>query len=569
MSEKHRSPNARLWALSLLVFLIPQVVSADTLPADSGIARDLALILDDIGEDEWIEVIVRLEDPPRDGVSILPVQDMIMSYRQSTLDYQDTMIRELSTSGTDEIDFLIMERTWLGNSILMKAKPNKVRSIAKRKDVHKVSRNGKVRLVDPVLHPVTWTSEPGVAWGVGDIDADLCWTEGFDGTGVIVAHTDTGVDPDHPALAGKFTGHWFDAVNGEPLPYDDHGHGTHTLGTLLGGDGHGPYPDDLGVAPGAEWVGVKVMDVDGTGTYQQCLEGLEYIAELKETVDIRVVCGSWSLEDAEEDVLFAACERLRELGIVTVFAAGNDGSDSDLADAPGNYPMIIGVGALDRDAWVADFSARGEAPRIAPWTDPSHWFNPHRMYSKPDLTAPGIDVRSCAAGGGFRRLSGTSMAAPHVAGVAALMLQKDPSLTPRDVYDILIGTADAEPAGQHSVDYGWGRIDALAALEGVDLSTATDDLLAASGLKLSSAPFGSGRSLRFALPRSGPVALKVYNLAGQCVRTLAAGLSLAEGPQELVWDGRDDAGRRSTSGVYFARLTASGRSASCKFSLVR
>lgn len=568
MSYNHRPPIALLGAALLLALFAPRIVVADTL-SGSGIkiSNDLSLILDEIGEDEWISVIVVMEGPPRAGSTILPIPDRIERYRQASREVQQILIQELIADDPDGV--LIEKRNWLNNSVQLKTKPETVRKIAKRKDVHKVSRNGKVRLVDPVLFPVTWTSEPGVAWGVDAIDAELCWADGFDGTGVIVAHTDTGVDPDHPALAGKFTGYWFDAVNGETIPYDDHGHGTHTLGTLMGGDGPGPYPDDLGVAPGAEWVGVKVMDAEGEGTYQQCLQGLEYIADLKATVDIRVVCGSWSLEDSKEDVLFAACERLRDLGIVTVFAAGNDGFAAGVADAPSNYPMSIGVGAVDRDALVADFSTRGEAPRIEPWTTASHWYNPHRMYSKPDLTAPGVDIRSCAAGGGFRCLSGTSMAAPHVAGVVALMVQKEPSLSPRSVYDILTLTAETDLAGRHSADYGWGRINALAALDGVAQSTAADDLLVAPGLKLSSVPFGSGRSLRFALPRSGPVGLKVYNVAGQCVRTLAAGLPLAEGPQELIWDGRDDGGRWSTSGVYFARLTLSGRSASCKFALVR
>jgi len=554
----------------LLTLLIPQILAADSFMGseyNSTITQELALVLDETDDDEWLTVIVVMRDQLKSDPLQLPVPDRIHFYRRTALLAQQNLISDLREEDPDS--FVVEDQNWLTNSILMRAKPPRIKQIAKRKDVHKISRNGIVRLVDPVLQPVTWVSEPGVAWGADAIDAELCWAEGYDGTGVIVAHTDTGVDPDHPALAGKFTGYWFDAVNGGAAPYDDNGHGTHTLGTLLGGDGLGPYPDDLGVAPGARWVGVKVMDARGVGTYQQCLKGLEYIATLKVDVDIKVVCGSWSLANTHEDMLFFACEKLREFGIVTVFAAGNDGPGPQTADTPSNYPMVIGVGAVDRDDLVADFSARGDAPQIAPWSVASYWYNPHWSFRKPDLTAPGVDVRSCAPGGGFRRLSGTSMAAPHVAGVVALLLQRDASLAPRDVYDILTGTTDAEEGGKHSSAYGWGRVNAWAALRSVTLSIAADDPRPAPGLTLSSIPRGSGRSLRFALPRSSPVDLKVYNVAGQCVRALVSGVSFEEGPQEVVWDGRDDRGRWSTSGVYFVRLTASGRSTSCKFALVR
>lgn len=554
----------------MLALCASQILAADAFMGseyNSTITRDLAIALEETHDDEWVTVIVVLNDQLKSEPMQLPVPDEIYYYQRTVLIAQENMIRELMEEDPDSI--VIVDQNWLSNTILMKTKPPRVKKIARRKDVNKIARNSSVRLVDPALQPVTLVSEPGVAWGVDAIDAELCWAEGYDGNGVIVAHTDTGVDPDHPALSDKFSGHWFDAVNGETTPYDDNGHGTHTLGSLLGGDGLGPYPDDLGVAPGAKWVGVKVMNADGVGTYQQCLKGLEYIAALKTTVDIKVVCGSWCLTDPEEDILFNTCEKLRQFGIVTVFAAGNDGPEPQTADTPSNYPMVIGVGAVDRDDLVTDFSARGDAPQIEPWSLTSYWFNPGWLFRKPDLTAPGVDIRSCAPGGGFRRLSGTSMAAPHVAGVVVLLLQRDETLTPRQVYDILIGTADTTQGGKHSSAYGWGRVNAWDALRSVTYSTAVGDPLVARELSLSAAAHGPGHSLRFSLPRTGPAHLKVYNVAGQCVRTLISGVTLAEGPQELVWDGRDDSGRWSTSGVYFARLTASGRSASCKFVLVR
>ncbi len=570
MSKPPRPILVLFGAGLLLALTTAQAPAADATPEPDysvTLTEDLRLFLDETDDDVWVTVLVALKDADKTEPLQLPVPDQIHYYRRTALLAQAILIRELLEEDPGSV--IIEDQNWLSNTILMKARPPKVKKTARRKDVHKISRNGTVRLVDPALQPVTWISEPGLAWGVDAIDAEHCWAEGYDGNGVIVAHTDTGVDPDHPALAGKFAGYWFDAVNGGQEPYDDNGHGTHTLGTLLGGDGTGPYPDDLGVAPGAKWIGVKVMDADGLGTYQQCLMGLEYIAMLKETVDIRVVCGSWSLAHSEEDILFSTCEKLREFGIVTVFASGNDGPDPYTADTPSNYPMVIGVGAVDAEGRVADFSARGDAPQMEPWSFADTWFNPNWLFRKPDFTAPGVEIRSCVPGGGFRRLSGTSMATPHVAGTVALLLQRDPTLTPRQIYNILLGTATPYEPNKHSTAYGWGQINAWDAVRSVAYGTAVEDRPGPRDLSLSAVPYGSGQSLRFALPRSGPVDLKVYNVAGQCVRTLVAGASLAEGSRELIWDGRDEGGRPTTSGVYFARLTTLGRSVACKFLLVR
>jgi subtilisin family serine protease len=95
-------------------------------------------------------------------------------------------------------------------------------------------------------------------WGISMVSAPQCWNDGYDGTGIIVGNIDTGVDHDHPAFHGRWvSGGWFDGINGLPDPYDDHGHGTHTMGTICGGDGNGSDPNDIGVAPGANFIAAK------------------------------------------------------------------------------------------------------------------------------------------------------------------------------------------------------------------------------------------------------------------------------------------------------------------------
>lgn len=583
MSYPHRPLLAALGAgLALLICAAAPSFAQVIDPPDiyDPITDGLRIALDGAGDDDWIEILVVLDSVDKGDPLQMPVPERIEYYRDQALGMQKVLLRDLAAEGDG--DYEILDQNWLLNSVLLRTRPSKINKIAKRKDVRKVSRNGQVRLIDPELQPVSYVSEPGVAWGAHEIGVEDCWQNGIDGSGVVVVHMDTGVDPTHPALSGKFTGYWFDAINGQETPYDDNGHGTHTLGTLLGGDGLGAYPDDLGVAPGARWAGVKVMNADGVGTYQQCLAGLEYVAQLKAKLDVRVVCGSWSLNDPKEDLLFPACERLRSLGILPVFALGNAGPGPRSADAPGNYPSVVGVGAVNADGHVAPFSARGNAPAIRPWNDQAYWSIGDWNLHKPDLVAPGVDVRSCVPGGGFRRLSGTSMAAPHVAGVAALMLQRNPALDPKELLEIMIATASrpgGNGTGGYTTAFGWGRIDAACA---VAMADPGNPLLAsapgtgpeptpvpATGLSLNAAPRDGGSLLRFALPRAASVRLVVYNVAGQAVRTLAAGEPRSAGPGEALWDGRDDRGRTVVSGVYFARLSVGGQAAACKFVLVR
>jgi bacillopeptidase F len=145
---------------------------------------------------------------------------------------------------------------WIFNGLCLKATNGLIQSIASRTDVDYVIDNFTIMLDNPQMGKENVLRTP--EWNIQKIKADSCWSAGYDGSGLIVGNIDTGVDTSHPALQGKFyPGGWYDAINGQPDPYDDQGHGTRMMGIVCGGDGNGPFVDDIGVAPGIQFMAAK------------------------------------------------------------------------------------------------------------------------------------------------------------------------------------------------------------------------------------------------------------------------------------------------------------------------
>ena len=336
----------------------------------------------------------------------------------------------------------------------------------------------------------------GVEWNVREVGADRVWARGYTGEGVIVGSADTGVAWDHPALKEAYLGwdgrsvdhgyHWYDPWDGRSEPWDDSGHGTHTTGTMVGLDGE----NQVGLAPGARWIACRNMrhGIGNPGSYLSCMEFLlapfpldgDPLHDGDPAQGAHVVNNSWGCPKEEgclPDTLRTAVENLRAAGQMVVAGAGNDGpACGTVQDAPAIYDATITVGAITRSDRVASFSSRG------PVTVGGN------QHSKPDLVAPGLDIRSSVPGG-YDSLPGTSMAGPHVAGAVALLWSVDPALV-ADVDQtetILIETAqrltvDATCPGSvgelgvvcacggdgpRSVPnnvYGWGQVDVWAAV---------------------------------------------------------------------------------------------------------
>ena len=271
------------------------------------------------------------------------------------------------------------------------------------------------------------------------------------GKGITIAIIDTGIDYTHPALGGGFgaefkvIGGW-DFVNDDADPIDDHGHGTHVAGIAAANGA-----ELAGVAPDAKLLAYKVLNFIGTGETSDVIAAIERAVDPNNDGDTsdraNVINLSLGTDGGTADSPSArAVDAAVAAGSVVVIAAGNSGRVASVG-TPGASRMAITVGALETDDKVTFFSSRGPTPGL--------------LTFKPDVMAPGYSVVSAKRGGGTVALSGTSMAAPHVAGVAALLLETRPEWTPADVKSALI--VGARPVQGDGFLRGAGRVDADAA----------------------------------------------------------------------------------------------------------
>ena len=370
---------------------------------------------------------------------------------------------------------VIQYRTfWVSNAIYIKAKPYIIKEISKFPEVYLVKELSFWHILGRPAHIKemlkTATKDKTVEWNIDRIKADSVWSYyGLSGNGVDVGILDTGIDPDHPALSGNFSGHFHDAVNHNTAPYDDHGHGTHVAGTIAGGDGPGSFTEDIGIAYNASLSSCKAFDSQGYGADTSILECSQWFVSLKADsgVDIRVISNSWGGDRGDTWMWYDIWNNWRGMDIIPVFAAGNSGPGTGTVGSPGDYPIVIGVGATDNNDDVANFSSRGPAPNSGLYADTTYWSRPDWNFIKPDISAPGAGIRSSTPGGNYDTWDGTSMATPHVTGVIALMFEKNPALDYYQIYNILTNYGVDQPSGHTypNNDYGWGRLNALLAVE--------------------------------------------------------------------------------------------------------
>ena len=352
-----------------------------------------------------------------------------------------------------------VRRFWLVNALSLDATPRQVRRLARLGAVARVDLDGRALAVRDAPAP---PAGPGAgSWGIAAIGAPQVWSRyGLTGAGVRIGTIDTGVDPTSPDLAGKVVA-WRDFVSGRTTPYDDNGHGTHTTGTMVGGSADG---GPIGVAPDARVLAAKAFAGNGTATSSNLLAAGQWLSDPDgnpATPDQpAVINNSWGGSVANDPWFRQMVRRWVALGIAPVFAAGNAGPAAGSVASPADYPESIAVGAVDQSGALASFSSVG--PGL--WTDPDHTGPPAgTVLVKPNLVAPGASIVSLV-GTSYQAWSGTSMAAPHVTGVIALMHQANPALSVAQEASLLQGSARDILAPGADPGTGYGMVDAPAAV---------------------------------------------------------------------------------------------------------
>jgi minor extracellular serine protease Vpr len=441
-----------------------------------------------------VRLLVRLKDRPLTSyVQALRAQNtndpkaFIATHQKSVQTHQQRLQKTQSRVIDDlrrkkMLDAVHHQFTSLTNTLAISTMASNVEEIRKLPEVAAVYPDNKVSALLEESLAVVGTN---TVWNLRDRNNGT-----VTGQGITIAVLDTGINYRHPDLGGclgaqcKVIG-GYNFVEGEDFsdPMDFEGHGTHVAGIVAA---NGTLK---GVAPDAKLYAFKVLDNAGNGLDSAIIAGLERATDpdgnplTDDQVDvINMSLGGWGEVDSP---LSEAVNAAMDAGIVVVVAAGNEGSSYSTIGSPGNVERAITVGATDNADVIAPFSSRG------PVTG--------RAYVKPELLAPGVDINSTSLGNGYAVQSGTSMAAPHVAGAVALLKQLHPELTPQDIKSLLI--ANSVDIGEDLFTQGAGRMDIAAA--------------ARANLIISPPLFSFGY-VDLAVPQwQKSIALNVKNISGQ------------------------------------------------------
>ncbi len=392
------------------------------------------------------------------------------------------------------------------NAIYAQVNLSTARQLAELAAVKNIQPNPWTQFDQPTPDRSLDNSRNVIEWGLEKINANDVWGMGFQGEGIVIGGQDTGYEWYHPTIQEQYRGwdgtdadhnyHWHDAIHSinplhndsipaaennpcgldSPVPCDDHNHGTHTMGTMVGDDGQG---NQIGVAPEATWIGCRNMD-RGWGSpasYIECFNWFLAPTDLNDenpdpAMAPHVIANSWGcppVEGCEPEnfqLMETAVNALRAAGVVVVVSGGNSGPNCNSVDDPAAiFEGSFSVGASRSTDTIANFSSRGAVS-----VDGS-------LRLKPNVVAPGVGIRSAVRGGGYATWNGTSMAGPHVAGAVALLINAAPQLEGdvEAIETLLEETARPMLSEQDCNDflgmatpnatYGFGRIDVLAAVE--------------------------------------------------------------------------------------------------------
>jgi uncharacterized repeat protein (TIGR01451 family) len=469
----------------IFVFLLA-AASFSSVQAKPWQAKVSAQVLDALSQGEADFLVVLAEQADLDAAAALPTKQakgeaVYRTLTELAARTQAPLIAELRRQGAEYRAY------WVANLIWAHGDAQLAQTLAARSDVAFLAANPsqQLDLLPQPPQPLAPQIPAAIEWNIAKVNADDVWAAGFTGQGVVVAGQDTGYIWDHPALKNHYRGwngtaashdyNWHDATaGGSPnTPVDPHGHGTHTMGTMVGDDGAG---NQIGMAPGARWIGCRNMNSSGYGTpqtYTECFQWFLAPTKLDGSsprIDLApdVINNSWGCPASEGcdaaaiQAMQLVVESVRAAGIMVVASAGNAGSScGSVNDPPAVYDATFTVGNTTASDTINGSSSRGPAD--------------YTGQAKPDVSAPGTSIRSAYPGSSYSFLSGTSMASPHVAGEVALLISAFPllrgdvdaleTLITRSALPRVDTTCGGSVGGIPNNVYGWGRIDAWAAYQ--------------------------------------------------------------------------------------------------------
>ncbi len=366
---------------------------------------------------------------------------------------------------------------WLVNIVEAEVSAGQLNALAKRNDIDMIYAVPKLELVEPTDVQPSPASPDTVTSTLKTINADDAWHAGYTGQGRVICSFDTGVDGLHPALYHNWKGldgdsaaAWFDEQYQQSFPHYIGGsstyyHGTHVMGILCGHDD--AAGDTVGVALDAKWISAAVIDILGA----PILDAFEWAADpdgdpntIADVPD--VINHSWGVKGVGcENLFFDMIDNLEALGIVNVFAAGNEGTQGSMTI---RNPANRANDSLDCFA-VGNLTTATNPPTI----DASSSRGPSDCNGaiKPNVCAPGTTILSTAPNNSYTYLTGTSMAAPHVSGLVALLRQKNPNATVDQIKNAILTTTNKLGRTLPDNSYGWGMIDCMAALNAISSAT--------------------------------------------------------------------------------------------------
>jgi serine protease AprX len=447
----------------LTILVVGLLVALGAGPAVSHaqvIDPELQSTLDQLSPDDPVDVLVILTDQvdikkvkdQNSGKPKSEVRSALVTALKAKKDKTQKAIKDLLKGKAIKVESL-----WIINGLAVTATKAVIMDLAGQPGIESIRLDGVIVQSDAVsAYSGTFTGTP--EWNLNAIGAPALWGMGYAGAGRVVAIMDTGVDVNHDDLAPRWRGganSWYDPNGEHAAPYDSDGHGTRVMGVLVGGDATGTA---IGVAPEAQWIAVKMFDDGGAAAYSVIHLGFQWLLDPDgnpQTDDMPdVINNSWGYSQ-KVDTCFAEFQPdiqvLKAAEIAVVFAAGNNGPNRSTSESPANYAESFAVGAADETLAIASTSSRGPSACVG------------TLY--PEVVAPGVGIKTdnTTYGGAFPTeytvVSGTSIAAPHISGAIALLLDAFPWAGVSDLEAALKDGAVDLGAGGPDNDSGYGLID--------------------------------------------------------------------------------------------------------------